>query len=329
LILKSTKGYCNTFIREKQNITSSKNESIMDRSCLISAILFFVSNFLTLIYFKEQRDYRADGEVSFKSLQMLEPASILTVWEHRISNATLESWSHLLNAFAWFTLVIPVVQSAYVLSRGGKRNPAMHGYLALLVFIGSFTEFTSRLIVSGLEDSLRYVISTFNLNDWETAIDGEIDGMGWRVIEIIHWVTRGFVLWVDSFEWIVMFQILLIIYASVQNDNMKMQEGPPLFSSKWAFFGLFISFMCLFDFVTSVLRLESWRLWSLVSFVISIANRLIFMPIWLLLLGRQLPAACKSVGLKEEEDTQSTNEVAALAEPALSSVPESSSHSIS
>ena len=175
----------------KTNLNETKNRFRMDKSCILCATLFTFSNFLFLIYFYQEQQYNAQGGFSYESMLLLEPHYILQTWKHRFSYANLTSWASLFNAFAWFSMVIPITQLAYILSNGGKRKPIMHAYLVLLVFTGSFTEFLSRLIMSGMEDSTRHLIIHFSLDDWETAYDGEKDGMGWRVLELIHNIVRG------------------------------------------------------------------------------------------------------------------------------------------
>ena len=163
----------------------------MDKSCLVSVALFFAGNFLNIISFNEERGYRASGGFNFEEWKTLEPHFIVQTWVWRLLNGTLNSWANLLNSFAWFSLVIPIVQVAWVLSRKGKRRVGMHSYLVFLVLGGCFSEFTSRLITTGLEDVTRYIVMNFNLDDWETSFTGDIDGMGWRVIEMVHLYTRG------------------------------------------------------------------------------------------------------------------------------------------
>jgi hypothetical protein len=58
-----------------------------------------------------------------------------------------------------------------------------------------------------------WLAKDFNLSDWGS--EGESSGDGWRVLEMIHIVTRGMLLWIDSFEALAIFGIVVIIWYSV------------------------------------------------------------------------------------------------------------------
>mmetsp|Transcript_12037 Transcript_12037/g.21877 ORF Transcript_12037/g.21877 Transcript_12037/m.21877 type:complete len:115 (+) Transcript_12037:881-1225(+) len=63
------------------------------------------------------------------------------------------------------------------------------------------------------------------------------------------------------------------------------------FGRKWACFGLFIGVLCLVDFAADIARFVSWRTFEKVALTISIFNSVLFIPLWLLELARQLPKA--------------------------------------
>lgn len=170
----------------------------------------------------------------------------------------------------------------------------MHSYMVILVFSGSFCEFACRLMETGLEDATRWMVLNFNLNDWETRYDGEVDGMGWRVLEMMDVATRGFLLWIDTLEWIILFQVILLIFLSLHYEPSHDKSG---FPKSWAILGLVTSVCCIFDFTSTLLRLDNWRLWSFVSLLLTFGNRLVLLPLWLIGLGIQLPRA---VILQEE-----------------------------
>lgn len=64
-----------------------------------------------------------------------------------------------------------------------------------------------------MNNAQEWLAKDFNLSDWGS--DGESSWDGWRVLEMIHIVTRGMLLWIDSFEALTIFGIVLIIWYSV------------------------------------------------------------------------------------------------------------------
>jgi len=278
---------------------------MMDTSCAISVFFFFLSNVLGILLFDQVRTWRSVS-FNYQKLTNLEPDYLIDTWIFRFQIANLESWSTLLNAFAWFSLIVPVVKLAWILSNKGNRFPGVHGYMVLLVFGGSFAEMASRLLEMGLQDFMRWiVIQEFNLVDWETSVDGNSDGMGYKVIEMMHLAMLGLVSWVDSIEFLVLFQILLITHISILYEKKDEKSFP----KEFAYFGLFIGLVCIFDFTTSILTLEDWRKWTFITFLITALNRVILFPIWLILLGRILPEAIEKCSFKKEAAvTNFTNE---------------------
>ena len=64
-----------------------------------------------------------------------------------------------------------------------------------------------------MNNAQEWLAKDFNLSDWGS--EGESSGDGWRVLEMIHIVTRGMLLWIDSFESLAIFGIVIIIWYSV------------------------------------------------------------------------------------------------------------------
>ena len=60
------------------------------------------------------------------------------------------------------------------------------------------------------------------------------------------------------------------------------------FGTKFAGLGLAIGFLGLFEFIAELLRLRAFRVFAEVSLAISIINTWILLPIWLVVLGKQL-----------------------------------------
>ena len=83
---------------------------------------------------------------------------------------------------------------------------------------------------------------------------------------------------------------MTIIFFTVQSDKKYKADGAATFGRKWTVLGLIVGILGLFEFLSDLLRLRSWLTFMKISFVIYIINMLILFPIWLIVLGRQLPA---------------------------------------
>lgn len=106
----------------------------------------------------------------------------------------------------------------------------------------------------------------------------------------------GLIIWVDAFEWFALFGILTLIYYS----NGTMSDALRPFGKWWARWGLLIAFLCFINFAADVLRFEEWSTFSKFAIFISVVDMVLMLPIWLLVLGRQLPRARPKY--TEEED---------------------------
>ena len=95
-------------------------------------------------------------------------------------------------------------------------------------------------------------------------------------------------LWMNAFEWICLFGILTLIFFSVRAEHKNLREGAVTFGKKWATLGLVIGILGLFEFLADILRFQYWRFFARASFGIAIVNTLILLPIWFIILGRQL-----------------------------------------
>jgi len=93
------------------------------------------------------------------------------------------------------------------------RFLTVHSFAEQLGVVGGIIELLTRLIAVGMNNAQNWLAKDFNLSDWGS--EGESSGDGWRVLEMIHIVTRGMLLWIDSFEALAIFGIVVIIWYSV------------------------------------------------------------------------------------------------------------------
>ena len=131
----------------------------------------------------------------------------------------------MIGVLGWFLLAVPIVQMAWILSKGGKRKLGVHILLASLGVGGAGVECFARLMMVGLSNASFWLAKDFNLDSW----DSEGDGTGWRVLEMIHVVTRGLILWVDAFEAIALFGVTVLLFYSVRTEpRFRVRREPSI-----------------------------------------------------------------------------------------------------
>jgi hypothetical protein len=255
----------------------------MDITCLLAALLFFTGNLLLIIFYaKEAKREHFD----YDTYVTLDPDYIQKEWDFRIQHRPEYLAAGIINGLAWFFLTFPLIQLAWILSQRGAKSLWMHIAIAILALAASFTEWISRFLYIGASMATEMLVTQFNLDNWVGA--NSDDGIGWRTLEVTHIVVSGLILFIDAFEWICLFLILVLIHISVRrwrvNDSVT-------FGACWNSMGLFIALLSLLDFVAEILRLDGFKIFGQIAFWYAAANRLILLPIWLLMLGSRLPYA--------------------------------------
>lgn len=105
----------------------------------------------------------------------------------------------------------------------------------------------------------------------------------------------------DAFEWLALFGIFCCLYYSIVTLPASDSNGHS-FGIWLARLGLLIGILCLFDFISDCLRIESWSTFSKFAILISIVNMLALMPLWLIMLSCQLPTAQPKYDFASEEE---------------------------
>mmetsp|Transcript_2941 Transcript_2941/g.4780 ORF Transcript_2941/g.4780 Transcript_2941/m.4780 type:complete len:275 (-) Transcript_2941:81-905(-) len=253
-------------------------------SPLFAALFFVASNILRFILYIGQinRDFYIES-----LLKELDPEYLKLEWLYRDSMNSMRASANILNAIAWVLFSIPMIQVAWVLSRGGQRKMRTHGAIVGFTLAGIITELTARLLLFGSNSAAHWVAHTFNLDYWilPAGIYDGPDGIGWRALEVTHIILRGLTTYVDAFEWVCLFAILVLIMHSV--DSMQNR----VLNIWWARFGLLVAFLCLFDLASAVLLFFDLHTYTRFAVGISIINTLIFLPAWLIILAFTLPGA--------------------------------------
>jgi hypothetical protein len=264
---------------------------MMDISSVIAAILFVVGSIIEYVYMNKFRDRSHFNYTDFTSL---DPTFIEEEWQFLSEHRSLELAAGTLNAMAWFALLIPVVQVAWIQSYSGTRQIGVHVTVAALALGGSLTEFIARLLIIGTSAAGEWLARDFNLDNW-TGEDSN-DKIGWRTLQVVHLVVQGMTLWVDAVEWLALLGISVLLFVSIHSEKERLLSMP------WASVGLVMGLLALIDFAADILRLESWRTFSEIAFWITMLNRLVLLPVWLVWLGYQLPSAKELAATRRSDD---------------------------
>jgi hypothetical protein len=217
-------------------------------------------------------------------------------------------------------------------------------FISKLALCGGIIELLARLLVAGMTNASLWIAQDFNLEDWD---NGDVMGTGWRVLEMIHIVTAGMLLWIDAFESLALFGIVSVIFYSVETeprflakrrnnnaapaivventwneDGASLSSGAaagagttskvpvkPTFSYCFASYGLFVGLLALLDFVADVLRFVNWSMFGRMAMAMNVVLGVIFLPIWILFLACELPAATERYELEESRVGMLVNSV--------------------
>jgi hypothetical protein len=259
----------------------------MDITCLIAALLFLTGNTLLMVFYlkESQRDY-----FDMKTYLTLDPDYLIKEWGFIESHRPKWLSAGIINGLAWFFFAFPMIQLAWILSQRGSKRIWMHVCIALLTLTGALTEWLARFLYIGSSMAMQMLTTKFNLDNWIT--EDSNDRIGWRTLEVTHVVVRGLILYIDAFEWICLFFIMIFVHISVRQWRVKDVDT---FGACWNSLGLFIGLLSILDFVTEVLRLDGFMLFGPIAFWYGIVNRCILIPTWLIILGLRLPYAANKL----------------------------------
>eukprot|EP00339_Tiarina_fusa_P006895 CAMPEP_0117014352 /NCGR_PEP_ID=MMETSP0472-20121206/11659_1 /TAXON_ID=693140 ORGANISM="Tiarina fusus, Strain LIS" /NCGR_SAMPLE_ID=MMETSP0472 /ASSEMBLY_ACC=CAM_ASM_000603 /LENGTH=275 /DNA_ID=CAMNT_0004717889 /DNA_START=252 /DNA_END=1079 /DNA_ORIENTATION=+ len=274
----------------------------MDFTCVIAALLFFTGNAILLAFYireagREHFDYDEYTNLDVETLR--------AEWDFREQHRPKVLAAGIINGLAWFFFAFPMIQLAWILSQRGSKSLWLHISIAVLALVGSFTEWISRLLYIGASMAGLLIKNDFELDTWVQ----QNDGIGWKALEVSHVMTQGLIIFIDAFEWICLFIILVFVHISVRRWR---SHDSVTFGACWNSLGLFIGLLCLLDFVAEVLRLDGFKLFGQIAFWYAAVNRLILIPMWLLMLGCRLPYAAMKLNEMAVEptviDAQNTNQ---------------------
>lgn len=264
----------------------------MDITCLLAALLFLTGNILLMVfYLKESQREHFD----YDKYTSLNPEYLMQEWAFIEQHRPKWLSAGIINGLAWLFFAFPMIQLAWILSQRGSKSLWMHIGIAVLALTGALTEWLARFLYIGASMAMQLLTEKFNLDNWIS--DNSNDQIGWRTLEVTHVVVRGLILFIDAFEWICLFLIMVFVHISVRQWRVK---DSVTFGACWNSLGLFIGLLSILDFVAEVLRLDGFKLFGPIAFWYAIVNRCILIPLWLIILGLRLPYA--AIKLNESTD---------------------------
>jgi len=268
----------------------------MDITCLLAAILFWLANLLKLIYLGRERS----RSFNWEEYKEFDPDHIKEDWYFKIQARPHLVATAVLSMLAWLVLSFPMLQLAYALNQqrgpGTSRSVWLHIAIVVLTIGGALTEWIANFLYLGSTLSMEMLVTQFNLQTW---IRGQVnDDVGLRSLELVSFALRGMVFWVDAFEWISLFFIMIFTFVAVKRYRAI---DPEIFGAAWNGVGLFLGLLCLLEFVTEILRSVNWRIFSQLALWYGSLNRLILLPFWLLVLGFRLPYALQKYETKDTD----------------------------
>lgn len=279
---------------------------IRDFSCLFCLLLFLISAAVHIVsiinYAKIQTNIlRNDDWLA------LEPQFLEELWIERANARLLQVDMSIFSALAWFSFVIPVTQTAFLLSEGGTRLTGLHISIVALVLGASMSELLSHMMNIGMNGAIRWMVNDFNLSDWGVSANG-VDGVGYRVVEILHILSKGIVVWVDSFEWLALSAITFFICLSIKNDSKE----TPTFSSYFGGLSAVITLCSFVTFACNVFQLTQFHTWVPLILTTLILNAFILLPLWLWYLSTAIPAAKARYEVRQTEENGEEVEITTI-----------------
>mmetsp|Transcript_17129 Transcript_17129/g.39548 ORF Transcript_17129/g.39548 Transcript_17129/m.39548 type:complete len:338 (-) Transcript_17129:320-1333(-) len=263
--------------------------------CLLAAALFWACNAIIILDMAKQ--VSRGGVMNKETVVELIPDDIRDEWLRKLSLRGLALSSEFLEGAFWIVFCLPIIEMAWILSRNGTRSLGCNLGIMIFALAGSWSKWFSNIFWNGMYISFIQLAKNFNLVNWLESvqaanynIDGN-DGIGWRVLEVNYIVTKGMVWIVDAVEWLSLAVIFILTFFSVVEWR---KEDQSTFGAKWNALGFFLGFVAALEFILVFVGIElsktSASVWIIYS-LYSALCRLILIPLWIIILGFQLPKA--------------------------------------
>jgi len=253
-----------------------------DFSCLLTAIFTLVGNSLLVAYYAVEQDRANWDQYQYSQLN---PDFLKQNWEWREDSRQLEVAGKMITAVSWVIMTAPILHLCVVSSLGGDRQFGLHVTIVCICMGAAITEVTAQLMHLGTFNAAQWMTKEFQLDNWMGPSSG--DAVGWQSLEVSYRETVALTLWVDSIEYLALVFMFIMIFWSIYS----MGDLPQSVGMGLAGFAVFIGILSLADFIAYVLRFKFWASASKVGRIISVLNRVIFIPMWFLILSCKLHAA--------------------------------------
>jgi hypothetical protein len=261
--------------------------------CLLAAALYWACSAIQITQMAgEAPQWKQFNKAEYL---LLRSDSIEIEWFRRLDARALEYSAGFLKGAFWIVFSLPMIQMAWVLSRNGTRSVGCNFGIMFTVLGGAWSKWFTAIFWNGIYISFVQLTKNFNLANWLDGVDAarqfgldDEDGLGWKVLEVNYVVTRGLVFVVNAVEWFFLAVIFFLTFFSVREWR---KEDVSTFGGKWNSLGLFIGVLAAIDFILEVVALE-WKPIIWIFFILySALIRLILIPLWIIILGFQLPGA--------------------------------------
>lgn len=250
---------------------------------LLSALLL-PSGMLSLVVYLAFELAREHFDI--EKHQDLDSEYIQSEWEFRNQYRYFATIAAFVTCAGWIFFCITLLEFAWIASKRGKKSIALHLGIAFVAIAGTFTEGLAIMLYLGSTSASKFITENLNLDHW-LGPDSE-DGIGWKANELVHIVSQGMLIFVDSFEFICIFFIMILLHVSVRRWRLTDTTS---FGVCWNALGLFIGLLSLLDYLAAVLRLKGFQLFGVIALGYTLINRVILLPIWIIMFARRLPNA--------------------------------------
>lgn len=260
--------------------------------CCFAAVLYWACSAISIAIGiqKSSTWSSANKDVYFQLL----PDNIMNEWVTRENMKGLEFASGILNGIFWIVFCLPIIEMAWILSRNGTRSLGLNFGIMIFALAGTWTKWFSNIFWNGMYLSFLMMASHFNLENWMVSLQDaqyqleDEDGIGWRALEMNYTVFKGLVWLVNAVEWVCLAGVFTLTGLSVIKWRIHDQTT---FGAKWNALGLFIGLISAINFTAEIIGVEGFRVAWIFVLLYSSLTRLILIPLWIIVLGVQLPNA--------------------------------------
>mmetsp|Transcript_29917 Transcript_29917/g.71871 ORF Transcript_29917/g.71871 Transcript_29917/m.71871 type:complete len:280 (+) Transcript_29917:102-941(+) len=258
-----------------------------DPFCYLAAILFFGSGVIRTVLFDQPISSAA---FEYKSWIEMDGYYIKQQWTGQRS-LIMVLWAtySAMHVLGWVIVATILFRFAWIQSANGTTKIGVNGTIAFLGATTAIVELVVRMLFHGSSHAQSWIAESFTLDKWyalEDMSSGEVDRIGWKTLEVVSIASTGFLIWADTIEYMALVVILVLMHNSTT-------VAGSLFSKSWAFFGVLIACLNVFDIAAEILRFQEWQLFGHIAMYLSSANQIFIFPIWLIWMGVQLAAVPK------------------------------------